>query len=113
MSSLLGYVNNSLNTGAKTIVVPAEILEEASDEEKEEARRNTRSTARLIIQASVALILVVAHRARHLLVEPDEIPMFPLDPPQVCHRLAQLLGPFDLSLQPEQPRLADPDAVRS
>jgi hypothetical protein len=39
VSSLLGYVNNSLNSGAKTIVVPAEILEEASDEEKEEARR--------------------------------------------------------------------------
>jgi hypothetical protein len=39
MSSLLGYVKNSLNSGAKTIVVPASILAEASDEEKEEARR--------------------------------------------------------------------------
>ena len=39
VSSLLGYVNNSLNSGATTIVVPAAILAEASDEEKEEARR--------------------------------------------------------------------------
>jgi hypothetical protein len=39
MSALLGYINNSLNSGARTIVVPAAILDDASDEEKEEARR--------------------------------------------------------------------------
>ncbi|MFO7674897.1 MAG: hypothetical protein R6X12_01060 [bacterium] len=39
MSALLGYVNNSLNSGAREITVPAEIVAESSEAELEEARK--------------------------------------------------------------------------
>lgn len=38
MSALLGYIRNSLNSGATTITVPAAIVAESSDAELEEAR---------------------------------------------------------------------------
>ena len=51
MSGKFGY-------GGQLPVAVRQVLEEF--QEKEEGRRNTRSTARLIVQASVALILVLA-----------------------------------------------------
>jgi hypothetical protein len=38
VSALLGYIRNSLNSGATTITVPAAIVAESSDAELEEAR---------------------------------------------------------------------------
>lgn len=39
MSALIGYIRNSMNSGATTITVPAEIVAEATKEELEEARQ--------------------------------------------------------------------------
>ena len=51
-------VTGKFGYGGQLPVAVRQVLEEF--QEKEEARRNTRSTARLIVQASVALILVLA-----------------------------------------------------
>ena len=39
MSALLGYINNSLNSGARTITVPPDIVAQSSEAELEEARK--------------------------------------------------------------------------
>lgn len=39
MSALLGYVKNSLNSGARVITVPAEIIKQSTEAELEEARK--------------------------------------------------------------------------
>jgi FAD/FMN-containing dehydrogenase len=39
MSALLGYVNNALNSGTRTVTVPPEIVAQATEEELEEARK--------------------------------------------------------------------------
>ena len=48
MSALLGYVNNAINSGSRTVTVPPEIVAQSSEEELEEARKLSRAVVSIL-----------------------------------------------------------------